>query len=105
MISSRRHQQRQALLFASLIANPRLDGGVIRTALCQIVGSSSSTVEAMVLEAQKPAILAILLGCGPRRCELAELTLESFQRREERWTIVDLVDKGRPYELSPFRIG
>ena len=30
------------------------------------------------------AILAILLGCGLRRRELAELTLESLQRREER---------------------
>lgn len=30
------------------------------------------------------AILAILLGCGLRRHELAELTLESLQRREER---------------------
>ena len=29
------------------------------------------------------AILAILLGCGLRRHELAELTLESLQRREE----------------------
>src|SRR5260370_23014126 len=37
------------------------------------------------------AILAILLGCGLRRRELAELTLESLQRREERWAIVDLV--------------
>jgi site-specific recombinase XerD len=36
------------------------------------------------------AILAILLGCGLRRRELAELTLESLQRREERWAIVDL---------------
>jgi integrase len=40
------------------------------------------------------AILAILLGCGLRRRELAELTLESLQRREERWAIVDLVGKG-----------
>src|SRR4029077_6414114 len=34
------------------------------------------------------AILAILLGCGLRRRELAELALESLQRREERWAIV-----------------
>jgi site-specific recombinase XerD len=31
------------------------------------------------------AMLAILLGCGLRRRELAELTLESLQRHEERW--------------------
>jgi site-specific recombinase XerD len=40
------------------------------------------------------AILAILLGCGLRRREFAELTLESLQCREERWAIVDLVGKG-----------
>ena len=39
------------------------------------------------------AILAILLGCGLRRRELAELTLESLQRRDERWAIVDLAAK------------
>jgi integrase len=47
------------------------------------------------------AILAILLGCGLRRRELAELTLESFQRREERWAIVDLVGKGRHIRTVP----
>jgi site-specific recombinase XerD len=36
------------------------------------------------------AVLAILLGCGLHRRELAELTLESLQRRQERWAIVDL---------------
>ena len=41
------------------------------------------------------AILAILLGCGLRRRELAELTLESLQRREERWVIVDLYEEVR----------
>ena len=46
------------------------------------------------------AILAILLGCGLRR-ELAELTLESLQRREERWAIVDLVGKGRHIRSVP----
>ena len=48
------------------------------------------------------AILAILLGCGLRRRELAELTMESIQRREERWVIVDLVGKGsNPYSPVP----
>ena len=53
------------------------------------------------------AILAILLGCGLRRRELTlELALESLQRREERWAIVDLVGKGRhPYGLSLYRNG
>jgi site-specific recombinase XerD len=47
------------------------------------------------------AILAILLGCGLRRRELAELTLESIQRREERRAIVDLVGKGRHIRTVP----
>jgi integrase len=50
------------------------------------------------------AILAILLGCGLRRRELAELTLESIQRREERWAIVDLVGKGRHIRTVPVPI-
>jgi site-specific recombinase XerD len=47
------------------------------------------------------AILAILLGCGLRRRELAELTLESLQRREERWAIVDLIGKGKHIRTVP----
>ena len=39
------------------------------------------------------AILATLLGCGLRRRELAELTFDHFQRREDRWVIIDLVGK------------
>ena len=39
------------------------------------------------------AILAILLGCGLRRRELAELLLDQLQRREDHWAIVDLVGK------------
>src|ERR1700722_9095801 len=46
-------------------------------------------------------ILAILLGCGLRRRELAELTMESIQKREERWAIVDLVGKGRHIRTVP----
>jgi integrase len=47
------------------------------------------------------AILAILLGCGLRRRELAELTMESIQRREGRWAIVDLVGKGKHIRTVP----
>ena len=47
------------------------------------------------------AMPAILLGCGRRRRELAELTVESLQRREERWAIVDLVGKGRHVRTVP----
>jgi integrase len=37
------------------------------------------------------AILAVLLGCGLRRSEVAALTFEHMQQRDGRWCIVDLV--------------
>jgi site-specific recombinase XerD len=40
------------------------------------------------------AALALMLGCGLRRDELARLTLEQIQLREGRWAIVDLKGKG-----------
>jgi len=39
------------------------------------------------------AILAVLLGCGLRRSEVAALTLAHVQQRDGRWCIVDLVGK------------
>src|SRR5881397_1662455 len=39
------------------------------------------------------AILAILLGCGLRRSEVAALTFAHVQQRDGRWCIVDLVGK------------
>jgi len=39
------------------------------------------------------AILAVLLGCGLRRSEVAALTLSHIQQRDGRWCIVDLVGK------------
>ena len=39
------------------------------------------------------AMLAILLGCGLRRSEVAALTLKHIQQRDNRWCIVDLVGK------------
>jgi integrase len=39
------------------------------------------------------AMLAILLGCGLRRAEVAALTLGHIQQRDNRWCIVDLVGK------------
>jgi len=40
------------------------------------------------------AILALMIGAGLRRSEVAELTFERIQQREGRWVIVDLVGKG-----------
>jgi integrase len=39
------------------------------------------------------AMLAILLGCGLRRSEVAALTMKHVQQRDNRWCIVDLVGK------------
>jgi site-specific recombinase XerD len=47
------------------------------------------------------AVLAVLLGCGLRRRELAELTLDLLPRREDHWAIVDLVGKGGHIRTVP----
>src|ERR1700679_842563 len=39
------------------------------------------------------AMFATLLGCGLRRSELANLTMQHVQQRDNRWCIVDLVGK------------
>jgi integrase len=39
------------------------------------------------------AILAVLLGCGLRRSEVAALTFKHIQQRDGRWCLVDLVGK------------
>lgn len=39
------------------------------------------------------AMLAILIGCGLRRSEVAALILAHIQQRDNRWCIVDLVGK------------
>ena len=39
------------------------------------------------------AMLAVLLGCGLRRSEVAALTFKYIQQRDGRWGIVDLVGK------------
>jgi integrase len=42
-------------------------------------------------------MLAVLLGCGLRRSEVAALTLKHVQQRDNRWCIVDLL---QPYALA-----
>ena len=51
------------------------------------------------------AILTILLGCGLRRRELLELTLESVRRREERSAIVDLMAREAHTNRSRLDLG
>jgi site-specific recombinase XerD len=47
------------------------------------------------------AILAILLGCGLRRAEVAKLPVRDIQQREEHWALVDLMGKGRHIRTVP----
>jgi site-specific recombinase XerD len=47
------------------------------------------------------AILAILVGCGLRRRELAELQIAHLQRRDDHWAIVDLIGKGGHIRTVP----
>jgi site-specific recombinase XerD len=47
------------------------------------------------------AIIAVLLGCGLRRRELADLGFDHLQRREDLWAIVDLVGKGGHVRTIP----
>src|SRR6201998_855004 len=47
------------------------------------------------------AILAVLLGCGLRRSEVAALTFAHLQQRDGRWCIVDLVGKHGRIRTTP----
>jgi site-specific recombinase XerD len=47
------------------------------------------------------AILAVLVGCGVRRDELASLTVEHMQQRDARWVLVDLIGKGKRVRTVP----
>lgn len=47
------------------------------------------------------AILGLLIGCGLRRDELANLTFDHLQQRDGRWVIVDIVGKGRRVRTVP----
>jgi len=47
------------------------------------------------------AIVAVLLGCGLRRAELASVALEHLQRREEHAVLADLIGKGGHVRTVP----
>jgi Phage integrase family len=55
-----------------------------------------------LVDQPRPVLLVITPEKSVRcRRELAELTLESLQRRDERWAIVDLIGKGRHIRTVP----
>jgi site-specific recombinase XerD len=47
------------------------------------------------------AILSLLLDCGLRRGELANLDVKALQQREDHWAVVDLIGKGRHIRTVP----
>jgi len=47
------------------------------------------------------AILAVLLGCGLRRSEVAALKFSHLQQRDGRWCVVDLVGKHGRVRTAP----
>ena len=47
------------------------------------------------------AVLALLLGCGLRRAELAGLRFSDLQVREDHWIIADLLGKGKHIRTVP----
>lgn len=47
------------------------------------------------------ALLALMIGAGLRRSEIADLTFAHIQQREGRWVIVDLVGKGNRVRTVP----
>lgn len=47
------------------------------------------------------AMVAILLGCGLRRAELAAAQVEDLQQREEHWVFADLIGKGGHIRTVP----
>jgi site-specific recombinase XerD len=47
------------------------------------------------------AILAVMLGCGLRRSEVAGLTFAHIGQREGRWVVVDLLGKGQRTRSVP----
>lgn len=51
--------------------------------------------------ARDAAILAMFIGCGIRRDELADLTIPQIQQREGRWIAVDVRGKGNKLRSVP----
>lgn len=47
------------------------------------------------------AILALMIGGGLRRSEVANLKIENIQQRESRWAIIDMIGKGNRVRTIP----
>jgi len=97
------------LLSPELVAGIRRVKGVKR--LGQQVGNWLTTEEGQQLVGavrtdtlrgkRHAAMLGLLLGCGLRRSEVANLEIEKIQRRDGHWAIVDLVGKAGHVRTVP----
>jgi site-specific recombinase XerC len=47
------------------------------------------------------AMVAVLLGCGLRRAELAAVTVQDLQQREGHWVFADLISRGSHMRAVP----
>ena len=47
------------------------------------------------------AIIAVAVGCGLRRSEIASLTIDHLQLRDQRWVIADLIGKSERIRTVP----
>jgi len=47
------------------------------------------------------AVLAVMIGSGLRRSEVAKLSFEHIQQRDSRWVIVDMIGKGNHVRSIP----
>jgi site-specific recombinase XerD len=47
------------------------------------------------------AMIAVLVGCGLRRSEVAQMKVTDIQKRDDRWVIVDLYGKGGHIRTVP----
>ena len=47
------------------------------------------------------AIVSVLLGCGLRRAELATVSVQDLQQREDHWVFADLIGKGGHVRTIP----
>jgi integrase len=56
---------------------------------------------AFLIGKRDQALLAVMVGCGLRRSELAALEFRHVQQREGRWAIIDLVGKGTRIRTVP----
>ena len=50
------------------------------------------------------AILAVMVGCGLRRSEVASLTIDKIQLRDARWVLIDITGKGNKIRTVPMPV-